>query len=82
MNPQARGLGDEIPQRPHREAIKEKSSQGAKRYLTVSFLKAYLKHDMRCEPNRQRKPAHGARAFLGGRRMGARARMIPIKGSA
>ena len=27
-------------------------------------------------------PAQGARAFFGGRRMGARARLIPIKGSA
>ena len=31
------------PQRAHREAIKEKSGQGAKRYLTVFFLKARQK---------------------------------------
>ena len=36
-------LRDEIPQRPHSEAIKEKSSQGAKRYLTVNTCKAQQK---------------------------------------
>ena len=36
--PQA-GYGAASPSFPHREAIKEKSSQGAKRYLTVNTCK-------------------------------------------
>ena len=32
--PQARGLGDEIPQRSLKRVAPQKSSQGAKRYLT------------------------------------------------
>ena len=40
--PQARGLGDEIPPTfPDREAMKEKSSQGAKRHLTVASCEAF-----------------------------------------
>ena len=39
------GFGGEAPNVPHREAIKEKSSQGAKRYLTVDSrrARAYLR---------------------------------------
>ena len=40
--PQA-GYGAASPSFPHREAIKEKSSQGAKRYLTVNTCKAQQK---------------------------------------
>ena len=44
------GFGGKTPNVPHREAIKEKSSQGAKRYLTVGLRK----------PGGQRRAAPGA----------------------
>ena len=34
------GFGGKTPIGPYRDAINKESSQGAKRYLTVNFLKA------------------------------------------
>ena len=66
LAPQA-GFGAAAPTFPHREAIQKRSSQGAKRALTVSFLKPGLALNTKSRPpllSVSRTPGEGGHAPL------------------